>query len=97
MAKARINIMRSTTDGFKIAEVDLTLRGPGDLLGTQQSGALNLKMADLSRDQHVVTIAREAAQRIYEEDPRLIQPEHSILRNYMLSVFKNKPQWDKIA
>lgn len=96
-AKKRMETMVDTTDGFKIAEVDLTLRGPGDLLGTQQSGALNLKMADLSRDQHVVTIAREAAQRIYEEDSRLIQPENSILRNYMLSVFKNKPQWDKIA
>ena len=96
-AKKRMETMVETTDGFKIAEVDLSLRGPGDILGTQQSGALNLKMADLSRDQHVVTIAREAALRIYEQDPSLTEPMHLTLRNYMLTLFKNKPQWDKIA
>ena len=96
-AKKRMETMVETTDGFKIAEVDLSLRGPGDILGTQQSGALNLKMADLSRDQHVVSIAREAALRIYEQDPSLTDPLHLTLRNYMLTLFKNKPQWDKIA
>jgi ATP-dependent DNA helicase RecG len=96
-AKKRMETMVETTDGFKIAEVDLSLRGPGDILGTQQSGALNLKMADLSRDQHVVTVAREAALRIYEQDPSLTEPMHLTLRNYMLTLFKNKPQWDKIA
>jgi len=96
-AKKRMETMVETTDGFKIAEVDLSLRGPGDILGTQQSGALNLKMADLSRDQHVVTVAREAALRIYEQDPSLTDPMHLTLRNYMLTLFKNKPQWDKIA
>jgi ATP-dependent DNA helicase RecG len=96
-AKKRMETMIETTDGFKIAEVDLSLRGPGDILGTQQSGALNLKMADLSRDQHVVTVAREAALRIYEQDPSLTDPMHLTLRNYMLTLFKNKPQWDKIA
>lgn len=96
-AKKRMETMVETTDGFKIAEVDLSLRGPGDILGTQQSGALNLKMADLSRDQHVVTAAREAALRIYEQDPSLTEPMHLTLRNYMLTLFKNKPQWDKIA
>ena len=96
-AKKRMETMVDTTDGFKIAEVDLSLRGPGDILGTQQSGALNLKMADLSRDQHVVTVAREAALRIYEQDPSLTDPMHLTLRNYMLTLFKNKPQWDKIA
>jgi ATP-dependent DNA helicase RecG len=96
-AKKRMETMVETTDGFKIAEVDLSLRGPGDILGTQQSGALNLKMADLSRDQQVVTVAREAALRIYEQDPSLTEPMHLTLRNYMLTLFKNKPQWDKIA
>ena len=96
-AKKRMETIVETTDGFKIAEVDLSLRGPGDILGTQQSGALNLKMADLSRDQHVVSIAREAALRIYEQDPSLTDPLHLTLRNYMLTLFKNKPQWDKIA
>jgi ATP-dependent DNA helicase RecG len=96
-AKKRMNTMVETTDGFKIAEVDLSLRGPGDILGTQQSGALNLKMADLSKDQHLVSVAREAALRIYEQDPSLTDPAHASLRAYMLSLFKNKPQWDKIA
>ncbi len=96
-ARKRMDTMVETTDGFKIAEVDLTLRGPGDLLGTQQSGALNLKIADLSKDQAMVGIAREAAQRIYEKDPRLMLPEHLNLRSHMLELFKNKPQWDKIA
>ena len=96
-AKKRMETMVETTDGFKIAEVDLSLRGPGDILGTQQSGALNLKMADLSKDQHMVSVAREAALRIYEQDPSLTDPAHASLRAHMLSLFKNKPQWDKIA
>ena len=96
-AKKRMETMVETTDGFKIAEVDLSLRGPGDLLGTQQSGALNLKVADLSKDQHIVSIAREAATQLYEQDPSLTNPLHSTLRSHMLTLFQNKPQWDKIA
>jgi ATP-dependent DNA helicase RecG len=96
-AKKRMETMVETTDGFKIAEVDLSLRGPGDLLGTQQSGALNLKVADLSKDQHIVSIAREAATQLYEQDPSLTNPLHATLRSHMLTLFQNKPQWDKIA
>jgi ATP-dependent DNA helicase RecG len=96
-AKKRMETMVETTDGFKIAEVDLSLRGPGDLLGTQQSGALNLKVADLSKDQHIVSIAREAATQLYEQDPSLTNPLHANLRAHMLTLFQNKPQWDKIA
>ncbi len=96
-AKKRMETMVETTDGFKIAEVDLSLRGPGDLLGTQQSGALNLKVADLSKDQHIVSIAREAATQLYEQDPNLTNPLHANLRAHMLTLFQNKPQWDKIA
>ena len=96
-AKKRMETMVETTDGFKIAEVDLSLRGPGDLLGTQQSGALNLKVADLSKDQHIVSIAREAATQLYEQDPSLTNPLHANLRAHMLTLFQNKPQLDKIA
>lgn len=96
-AKKRMDTMVETTDGFKIAEVDLALRGPGDLLGTQQSGTLNLKLADLSRDQSLVEVARKMAVNVYTEDSNLSLPVHASLRAYMLSVFKTKPQWDKIA
>jgi len=96
-AKKRMETMVETTDGFKIAEVDLALRGPGDLMGTQQSGTLNLKLADLSRDQSLVEMARKTAVNVYTEDPALRLPIHEALRSYMLSVFQNKPQWDKIA
>ena len=96
-AKKRMETMVETTDGFKIAEVDLSWRGPGDLLGTQQSGALNFKVADLSKDQHIVSIAREAATQLYEQDPSLTNPLHTNLRAHMLTLFQNKPQWDKIA
>ncbi|MFM7565928.1 MAG: ATP-dependent DNA helicase RecG [Flavobacteriales bacterium] len=96
-AKKRMDTMVETTDGFKIAEVDLALRGPGDLMGTQQSGTLNLKLADLSRDQSLVEVARKMAVNVYTEDSNLSLPVHASLRAYMLSVFKNKPQWDKIA
>jgi ATP-dependent DNA helicase RecG len=96
-SKKRMDTMVETNDGFKIAEVDLKLRGPGDLMGTQQSGALNLKVADLSKDQEMVIQAREEATLLYSEDPRLTSPKVLPLRNRMIEVFKNKPQWDKIG
>jgi ATP-dependent DNA helicase RecG len=96
-AKKRMETMVETTDGFKIAEVDLALRGPGDLLGTQQSGALNFKMADLSKDQSIVILARDEAEAIYNEDPRLENPKYLSLRKKMVELLKNKPEWDKIA
>ncbi|MFM7723745.1 MAG: ATP-dependent DNA helicase RecG [Bacteroidota bacterium] len=96
-SKKRMDTMVETNDGFKISEVDLKLRGPGDLMGTQQSGALNLKIADLSKDQEMVVQAREEAIAIYSEDPRLAHPSRSQLRNRMIEVFKHKPHWDKIG
>ena len=96
-SKKRMDTMVETNDGFKIAEVDLRLRGPGDLLGTQQSGALNLKIADLSKDHEMVVLAREEAHKLYAQDPRLVQPSAASLRNLMLTLFHNKPQWDKIG
>jgi ATP-dependent DNA helicase RecG len=96
-SKKRMDTMVETNDGFKISEVDLKLRGPGDLMGTQQSGALNLKIADLSKDQEMVVQAREAAISLYSEDPKLTSPSVLPLRNRMIEVFKHKPHWDKIG
>jgi len=96
-SKKRMDTMVETNDGFKIAEVDLRLRGPGDLMGTQQSGALNFRIADLSKDQTLVVLAREEALELYNRDPRLTGPSLIALRQYMISLFNNKPQWDKIG
>ena len=83
--------MVSTNDGFEIAEVDLKLRGPGDITGTQQSGVLNLKIADIVKDKDILHQARFYAKRVLGSDPTLMLPENkSILNNYkQLSKYKN--------
>lgn len=93
----RLETMVRTNDGFEIAEVDLSLRGPGDLMGTQQSGVLELKIANLSKDSQLVILAREAARSMLENDPNLIHPEHSMLREILIDLLKTKPDWGKIA
>jgi ATP-dependent DNA helicase RecG len=93
----RLETMVSTNDGFEIAEVDLQLRGPGDIMGTQQSGALNLKIADLAKDGELVTEAREEARNILNSDPGLEFRTHEMLRMLLSEVLKNKPDWGKIA
>lgn len=95
--KKRMQTMVNSSDGFEIAEVDLQLRGPGDLMGTQQSGMLELKIADLTKDQQLVAEAREIARRIMEKDPELTAPEHAIIRMILTEKLKNKPNWGKIA
>lgn len=95
--KKRLETMVRTNDGFEIAEVDLQLRGPGDLLGTQQSGALNLKIADLAKDAQIVVRAREEARSILEKDPNLELPEHAVVRTILTTILKKKPNWGKIA
>ncbi|CAN5578155.1 ATP-dependent DNA helicase RecG [soil metagenome] len=75
-AQKRMDIMVSTTDGFKIAEEDLIIRGPGELAGTKQHGSLDFKLADLVQDGKLLEVARQAAMRIVEDDPRLSRPEH---------------------
>jgi ATP-dependent DNA helicase RecG len=96
-AKKRLQTMVATNDGFKIAEVDLEIRGPGDIMGTQQSGILNLNLADLARDGQIVTAAREAARRILESDAKLKAEENLGLRNELKRMIKSKPNWSKIA
>lgn len=93
----RMETMVRSTDGFELAEVDLQMRGPGDLMGTQQSGMLNLKIADLSKDAQLVVLARNEARRILELDPTLSLPVHQRYRLILSQVLKSKPNWGKIA
>jgi ATP-dependent DNA helicase RecG len=81
----RLQAFVDTTDGFRLAELDLEMRGPGDLLGTRQHGLPPFRMADLSRDSAVVKEAREDAQRLVAADPGLRKPEHEKLRRMVLA------------
>jgi ATP-dependent DNA helicase RecG len=96
-AKIRIGTMCETNDGFRIAEVDLKLRGPGDMAGTQQSGVVDLKLSDLSRDQEVLKTARGAALDLLDKDPDLSQPENSLVREQLNYLNKDKPNWSRIS
>ncbi len=96
-SKKRMKTMVMSSDGFEIAEVDLELRGPGDLMGTQQSGMLELKIADLTKDQALVAEAREKARALLSTDPELKMEQHIMVRAVLVDRFKNKPNWGKIA
>ncbi|MFQ5334831.1 MAG: ATP-dependent DNA helicase RecG [Flavobacteriales bacterium] len=96
-AKQRMNIMTETTDGFKISEADLQLRGPGDLMGTQQSGIPELRIGDLAKDGRIIQLARDAASGILKNDPGLELPEHSDLRKNLLEATKERRKWIRIS
>ena len=87
-AKTRLQTMVKTSDGFEIAEVDLKLRGPGDLMGTQQSGLLNLKIADIVKDNQILQTARYHALQLLKKDPALQNPEHASARSGWNWAFK---------
>jgi ATP-dependent DNA helicase RecG len=95
--KKRIHTMVRTNDGFEISEVDLELRGPGDIMGTQQSGNLDLKIADLAKDGPLVALAREKARELLTEDPRLEKQEHYFLRLEAIKRLQDKPNWAEIS
>ena len=95
--RMRLEAMVNTNDGFEISEIDLRLRGPGDLQGTQQSGILELKVADLSKDEQIVKSAREHARNLLEKDPNLQQPGHRIVANRMKELFKDRLFWSQIS
>ncbi|MCX6198830.1 MAG: ATP-dependent DNA helicase RecG [Bacteroidetes bacterium] len=95
-SKQRISIMCKTNDGFLIAEEDLKLRGPGDIQGTQQSGVVNLRLADLVHDANVLEAARTTAQNLLESDPSLSKPEHEQLLQFLKEETKEKV-WGKIS
>lgn len=95
-SKLRLETMVRTNDGFEIAEVDLKLRGPGDIAGTQQSGVLDLKLADLTTDQALLTEVRNSVIGIFTADPQLSNPENIQLREYLT---QTEPgiSWEKIS
>ena len=96
--RKRIDIMCETNDGFRIAEADLKLRGPGDLEGTQQSGmAFDLKIADIARDGQLVQMARETAQPIIEEDPTCCSEKYAILWRRLREIRKTNINWAAIS
>ena len=95
-ARERIKIMCATNDGFKIAEKDLELRGPGDIEGTRQSGALNFKLASIVNDKALLEKAKEMAEQLVEEDADLIMAKNLHLKNYLQSQ-KGKNGWSKIS
>jgi ATP-dependent DNA helicase RecG len=96
-SKRRLETMVRTQDGFEIAEVDLELRGPGDILGTQQSGLLDLKIADLTKDNHIVVMARKVAREILSTDPSLTLPENTKIKEQVIKILNQKPNWSKIS
>ena len=96
-ARQRIQTMVHTTDGFVIAETDLQIRGPGDLEGTQQSGILDLKIADIVKDEKILKYSRSLAIRIIEEDPGLEWPENQRLNNHLRMIYKYEHNWGLIS
>lgn len=95
-SKTRIETMVRTNDGFQIAETDLKLRGPGDLAGTQQSGMVMLRIADLARDQEILREARNAASDLLKSDPELTAPENRMLKNAVESK-RGELNWSRIG
>ncbi|MGB5780633.1 MAG: ATP-dependent DNA helicase RecG [Eudoraea sp.] len=96
-AKTRLETMTSTNDGFEIAEVDLKLRGPGDLMGTQQSGILNLKIADIVKDNDILKTARYYAIKVLNEDPGLQKEDNKQIRYAYAQLMKHKNIWNYIS
>jgi ATP-dependent DNA helicase RecG len=96
-SKVRIETMVRTNNGFEIAETDLKLRGPGDLMGTQQSGILDLLIADLSRDGQILQRARERAIDILEKDPDLQHVENTVIKAQIASMRKTTMNWSRIS
>ncbi|MEZ4880964.1 MAG: ATP-dependent DNA helicase RecG [Flavobacteriaceae bacterium] len=96
-AKTRLETMVRTNDGFEIAEVDLKLRGPGDLMGTQQSGVLNLRIADIVKDSEILKIARSYATQILKADPNLASDDNIPIKNTYAQLVKYRNIWNYIS
>jgi ATP-dependent DNA helicase RecG len=96
VSKKRVEVLCATNDGFIIAEEDLKLRGPGDLDGTRQSGAVNLRIADLAQDVHILDAARDEAFTLIDTDPDLAKPDNQALRRYLETEAKDNT-WSKIS
>ncbi|MEI7490133.1 MAG: ATP-dependent DNA helicase RecG [Bacteroidota bacterium] len=96
-ARIRIKTMLKTTDGFEIAETDLRLRGPGDLQGTQQSGILNLRVADIIQDEKILKFARNVASDILNDDPELRLEKNAILAKHISHMDEHQQNWGLIS
>ncbi|WP_284652331.1 ATP-dependent DNA helicase RecG [Flavobacterium terrisoli] len=96
-SKIRLETMVKTNDGFEIAEVDLKLRGPGDIMGKQQSGVLNLQIADLVKDKDILLLARHEALKLLKKDASMTLPEHQTLRAVFIELTKKKNIWNYIS
>ena len=96
-SRVRLETMVRTNNGFEIADVDLKLRGPGDLMGTQQSGLADLLIADLSKDAPILTMARDAAQLLLQYDPDLTQPQHAMVLRQIKNQKKHAINWSRIS
>ncbi len=96
-SKIRLDTMVKTNDGFEIAEVDLKLRGPGDIMGKQQSGVLNLQIADLVKDKDILVIARNEAIKLLKKDASMSLPEHQTLKQIFIEMTKKKNIWNYIS
>lgn len=95
--KKRIETMVQTNNGFEIAEVDLQLRGPGDISGTRQSGVIDLMIADLAKDGEILKVARETAMEILHSDPNLEMENHLVIREHIAHLRKDATNWAKIS
>ncbi|MCT4119232.1 ATP-dependent DNA helicase RecG [Elizabethkingia anophelis] len=96
-SRKRIKTMVETNDGFKISEVDMELRGPGDILGTQQSGVIDFKKLDLMQDSNIIKAAKECVEKLLEADPLLAFQEHQGMKSYYVRQYKGKNKWAKIS
>ena len=96
-AKLRLETMTKTSDGFEIAEMDLKLRGPGDIAGTQQSGLIKLKIADLVKDQEILKVARNYAKILINSDPKLSHDENKNIKLELGKITSNKKIWSLIS
>ena len=96
-SKIRLETMCKTNNGFEIAEVDLKLRGPGDIMGKQQSGVLNLQIADLVKDKEILLVARNEALKLLKKDASMSLPEHQTLRQIFIEMTKKKNIWNYIS
>jgi ATP-dependent DNA helicase RecG len=96
-SKTRLETMVRSSDGFEIAEVDLKLRGPGDIMGTQQSGVLDLKIADIVKDKDILQEARYYAKSVLKRDPSLVLPEHKVILETYRQMSKYRNIWNYIS